>query len=1105
MDNFNILGIEQTKNKELIKNAYRTKLMSVNPEDDPEGFKQLRKAYEDAISYCDLLEEDETAQENISPIDMWIKRVKEIYSSIEKRQDLKCWQTLLEDELCLALDTEMEVREQLLQFLMDHFRLPRKIYRLIDEVFHIVSDKHALVEYFPENFLNFFQYQVETEEFFDYSLFQGDEYADYDSFLEAYFDIKENIDSKNPETIDKQLAEIEAFEIFHPYLTVERLKFIMEKDASLEEANSLKKELILYKNDIYIRYYLMLLEWKQEHYDNAYEDILYLLKHYPNHFSAKKKLAEYHYLKKDCENAKELCMELLEINGSDEELIQLMEQCNLVLIDKFQTQLEDNPKDIDTIIELSWCFYQNKEYKKCLEQLELFQPTEEYQLDYNNLKGRNYVALRQYEEALPCLSVWEQEIMLLKDDGTEKTQKKKSRYSLARYLQALCYAELSKQKESDTALKEKAIQQLQVDIDSWKDVGLRLSAHSLKAQMCLELNRNEQCIDLCNHILQIDPGYYPAYLYLQEAYFNLDDGQKVIDIFYKAIEIFPYYVKPYLLAIKMFYYYGQLEDANKILDLAKENNLSSNELDLYEIRVVRYSAKTQEETRNSIELCEVLEKKLFQEDNDITDFSEVFLEKIYAYMDLDEYEIALKEIDSLLSKHPKNHILHTKANILCKLGQYQNALSIYENNDNATPSYYYDLARCYEDMELYSSALETYEMVLQYTSSYRNTHSRMMNLYERDYKENWDRTIFEKALESITKQLEAERHPYYLIERGLLYTDGSMLEEAIADFKEAIEMDPDSIYAYNNLGFAYKLCHQYSTAIEYYEKAISLNMNCETSLPFMNLARIYMITHEFKKAYETYQTCKKLFPKISIFNQLADACRRDGNYEKALDIYTNALTKDKHENVPIWLEIAETYEEMDNFKQAKKYYKLALRVTPQDVDILDNLARLYWKEEMLSKKTIYYFEKVIKFLTSENATPNIYINLMKFYSSQQDDESVKLYFKKALDYYKDNYNSIENYLDDSRYKIIQAFDIFRLYYYAGYVEESKKYLDMMHTYPNKCVNCNYDTCVEAHLAKGLYAEATGCIEEAIEAYETALAEDINYLTAKRHLEALRKQ
>ncbi len=53
-DFFNTLGIEATKEEKKIKKAYRARLHAVNPEDDPDGFKRLREAYEEALKYLNL-------------------------------------------------------------------------------------------------------------------------------------------------------------------------------------------------------------------------------------------------------------------------------------------------------------------------------------------------------------------------------------------------------------------------------------------------------------------------------------------------------------------------------------------------------------------------------------------------------------------------------------------------------------------------------------------------------------------------------------------------------------------------------------------------------------------------------------------------------------------------------------------------------------------------------------------------------------------------------------------------------------------------------------------------------------------------------------------
>ena len=65
-DFFNTLGIEATKEEKKIKKAYRARLHAVNPEDDPDGFKRLREAYEEALKYARQKEDEK--KKRLSPV-----------------------------------------------------------------------------------------------------------------------------------------------------------------------------------------------------------------------------------------------------------------------------------------------------------------------------------------------------------------------------------------------------------------------------------------------------------------------------------------------------------------------------------------------------------------------------------------------------------------------------------------------------------------------------------------------------------------------------------------------------------------------------------------------------------------------------------------------------------------------------------------------------------------------------------------------------------------------------------------------------------------------------------------------------------------------------
>ena len=84
-----VLDMEPTKDEDLIVNAYRSKVVTVNPEDDQEGFMRLREAFELAIKFAredDVLTDksQEKPDSEKTDVDRHVDKLNEIYSDIHK-------------------------------------------------------------------------------------------------------------------------------------------------------------------------------------------------------------------------------------------------------------------------------------------------------------------------------------------------------------------------------------------------------------------------------------------------------------------------------------------------------------------------------------------------------------------------------------------------------------------------------------------------------------------------------------------------------------------------------------------------------------------------------------------------------------------------------------------------------------------------------------------------------------------------------------------------------------------------------------------------------------------------------------------------------------
>lgn len=193
---WDVLEIDPTKDTEMIKRAYHKKLAKTHPEDNPEGFKQLRASYEQALKWAKT-QEVAAIEGTRTAIDLWMDEVKAVYFHFSKRIDVSVWRRLLENELCEGLDTSEIALQRLLKFLSTHYHLPQEVWQLIDQVFCIQTLKTSLVENFSEDFINYIIHQINNKGLIAWTLFKGREDADYDTYIEDYLTLVRFLDTLN--------------------------------------------------------------------------------------------------------------------------------------------------------------------------------------------------------------------------------------------------------------------------------------------------------------------------------------------------------------------------------------------------------------------------------------------------------------------------------------------------------------------------------------------------------------------------------------------------------------------------------------------------------------------------------------------------------------------------------------------------------------------------------------------------------------------------------------------------------------------------------------------------------------------------------------------
>ena len=182
-----ILGIEPTKDKKAITNAYRQKLRQTNPEDKPEEFKALRTAYEEALAFAD--QEDTAPVRDVSPVGLWLEAVEKLYEDYASRIKPACWEALMERAVCIGLDTRPAAEEALMKFLLEHYHLPKAVWLVLDQTFRFRERAEELYETWPRDFIDHAVLSgIRFDPALDYALFSpGISGKDCDAYRRLYF------------------------------------------------------------------------------------------------------------------------------------------------------------------------------------------------------------------------------------------------------------------------------------------------------------------------------------------------------------------------------------------------------------------------------------------------------------------------------------------------------------------------------------------------------------------------------------------------------------------------------------------------------------------------------------------------------------------------------------------------------------------------------------------------------------------------------------------------------------------------------------------------------------------------------------------------------
>lgn len=1043
--NWTILGIAPTKDKKEITRAYRTKLVKVNPEDRPEEFKELRAVYEEALRLAE--QEEQPAQEK-TPVEQWRDRAAQLYADFQRRIRPEAWKELLSDEICIALDTRPLAEEALLQFFMEKYFLPQKVWLVIGEEFRFTERQQELYEKYPRDFV-------------DYVLLDGMRYEDdlpYELFTpgtdgeacDVYRRQFRKVYRMNFSEAAAELEELQALPEKHPY--GEALILQAQIAAGSEIAGAELTELIeQYPEDIHMimigaNRYAECQDW--ENCEQKFRRVLELA---PDHGGARWQLAHCLTKQNRYKEASELLADLMRAAGGDQkQLYQLNETrkvWNEVLIPQYREKIEADPEDEDAKVDLAWFLLQNERKKEAIAVAESIREDKVEPFDYYNLMSALIFEEKERERALNYSSKLIEIIVAMEPDGTEKTEKKIMRLPeiMTRHAHALYW--LDRKEEAAAEMEQAAA----IAPDN-SDILTRC------CQFFSYLKNYQRAAEMAQEIIRVRPGSYHGFLLLAQAMYDMNRDQQAYEAINRAIQLDGGDMYEYVLKMEILLRNGVYDEVHSVLGFLAENGVEEDNLSVLWFKA-QLAEFEEEDSAAALEQYRAIAERV-ENGEEFGGWGA----KLYLRM-------TTLIGDDLDANKPEDR---------------EQMLALLEKGLSHDPEDVYCLdykAWLYKKAERNEEAIELYHRIEKRPRRSLNVEKELAELYYRDLAHHAD-----KALHYYQMLLEEEETGDLHFYAGMCCYYKKDLEEAAKHFLREQELEPQDIDGYFRLGFVYEAMGRYEEAYEQSEKTIEIAKTRKGNQGQYFIRRIQLL-NRLRRPDEAVRRTRELMSTYG-YNYgeklISETYRRFGMWrdeQKHIDIWR----RNKNERSDVEQAQIELYLCMGDTAKAKKHFKkheakfsrgdawaLCRKIAILDGDVADEVAVVQNQLRARADSSYYLMHMAAAQIRLGNR------------------EQAKLYAQKAIEALEKDLNS---YDPD---EILARGEHCYMLAILGRMEEARAELARVKSMP-LCQKCDYCTCKDADIYEVYIEDLDGNEDRALELameYKKKWPDEIDFLAVE---------
>jgi protein O-mannosyl-transferase len=173
---------------------------------------------------------------------------------------------------------------------------------------------------------------------------------------------------------------------------------------------------------------------------------------------------------------------------------------------------------------------------------------------------------------------------------------------------------------------------------------------------------------------------------------------------------------------------------------------------------------------------------------------------------------------------------------------------------------------------------------------------------------------------------------------GFVLTQKGEVDEAMAQFQQALQINPKDPPSWNNVGNVLFHWGKVDEAIPYFQKALQLNPDYTEALN--NLGSALLQEGKVDQAIARFQKALQIDPdSVEAYGNLGNAMLQEDKVDEAIAQYQKALQLSPH-NANLYNNLGNALSRQGHFEQAMAQYQAAIKLEPNNPSFLNNLAWL---------------------------------------------------------------------------------------------------------------------------------------------------------------------